>query len=153
MVERAGHHTRNRAIEAAADVLVYVAGGNRDAAIACAQRSQALFELAATEDMLADALRVGLEECDRLRDEFDAERAVSASLREQLARLSGAMTASREPREYTPPRYDEVFFEGAAAAEAEVRAGSDMAELARWLRGMADAVDVPRGPGALAGPR
>ncbi len=74
-------------------------------------------------------------EVERLRLELDAERAVSASLREQLARLSGAVRASREPREYTPPRYDEVFFEGAAAAEAEVRAGSDMAELARWLLG------------------
>ena len=74
MVERPGDPARNRATLAVTKATAHAWCDDRDAAIACAQTAEALYDLAATQDLLADALRVGLEECEALRAERDSER-------------------------------------------------------------------------------
>jgi len=60
---------------AAAEAFAHYGRGNLDATIAYSGLADAFRRLAETEDTLAEALRVGLEECERLRTERDALRA------------------------------------------------------------------------------
>lgn len=74
MADRPGDPVRNRATLAATKALAHACCGDRDEAVACAQTAEALYDLATTQDLLAEALRVGLEEREALRAERDAER-------------------------------------------------------------------------------
>lgn len=81
MGERPGDDARNRATTAAMRALAHYGRGNLDATLAYVGLADAYLDLAETEDTLADALRVGLEECEALRAERDAERLDAKSSR------------------------------------------------------------------------
>ena len=66
---------------AATEALAHYGRGNLDATLAYVGLADAYLDLAETEDTLADALRVGLEECEALRAERDAERLDAKSSR------------------------------------------------------------------------
>ena len=66
---------------AATEAIAHYGRGNLDATLAYVGLADAYLDLAETEDTLADALRVGLEECEALRAERDAERLDAKSYR------------------------------------------------------------------------
>lgn len=127
------------AIELAHGLVLFV-GGNPDAGSARMEHADTLLSLAATEDLLAEALRVGLEECERLRavvrsldhtvwdteDECDALRTErdcaradgrAAGLREALAIVASYQRPSASPE---PTELDHIVSViGAALSEAE----------------------------------
>lgn len=100
--------------------LAHFAGGNPEAGTARAEHADTLLSLAATEQMLAEALRVGLEECQRLRAEVvsvTAERDRARARYEIL--FNGCSLALLGPIALSPCGTEQELAEGIAELRAE----------------------------------
>lgn len=101
--------TYGRSAVALAESLAQTIMGNGEASRAHAEHSETLLSLGATEDALAEVLRAGLEECERLRSALDRVTALLQRIQHDEECLITVHECCGEGTDYDEPGHPRVW--------------------------------------------